>query len=136
MSISMRPAIRRPAAGQSSAVAAMNALVDPSIYPLTSHALAPLIVGILAVLLGIAVVIRERASIASMAFCLLMAAAAVWLVSAAARRAGRADPQRDALVSATQLSSKNRSPSVRVARDRLALKVFPGSVALPLSPVG
>ena len=55
---------------------------------------------------------------------------------AAAHRAGHAGPYKNASVSATQLSSKNRSPSVRVARDRLALKVFPGSVALPLSPVG
>ncbi len=54
---------------------------DSANYALTPYALTPFLVGVLIAGLGIAVLIRERVSLVSAAFCLMTWVGAVWLMS-------------------------------------------------------
>lgn len=56
-------------------------LLDLTQYDINFHAFPPLLVGFLCFLLGIAVLVRERASLVSLAFCTLTLNAMLWLMS-------------------------------------------------------
>lgn len=58
-----------------------NGILEASSYALNVHALAPLIVGVLIAGLGAFVLVREKASALSMAFCGMTGCGAVWLLS-------------------------------------------------------
>jgi PAS domain S-box-containing protein len=59
-------------------------MFDPANYVLTLSVLPPLIVGVLIAALGAVVLLRERGSHVSIAFCLVTTSAAVWLLGSAA----------------------------------------------------
>lgn len=56
-------------------------LVETADYVVTGYAIPPWVVGILTFALGLAVLIRERASWPSVAFCLMAASGSLWLFS-------------------------------------------------------
>lgn len=55
-------------------------VLDPSNYTMTFYALPPLAVGLTILMLGWIVLLRERASVVSLFFCVLTIDAALWLV--------------------------------------------------------
>lgn len=58
-----------------------SGIFDATGYALNVHTLAPVAVGALIAALGVVVLVRERASAVSMAFCGMAACGAVWLLA-------------------------------------------------------